>query len=149
MALSEQGKTRPKSSNTPGSNAASIQQVNASACSPLIVRKGHSVGNHLNPGGINQSSHHSNPTSGNVGQSSSMGNKSDTVTLPVDLTAESSSVSSLSRKIQNTGILEINSHIMCYEAKKLHILIAMKTSSILYTFKPLVLQVQSLQPIVD
>ena len=112
LALSEQGKTRPKSTNTPGSNAASIQQGNASACSPLIVRKGHSVGNHLNAGAINQSSHHANPSSGNVGQSSSMADRPDTVTLPVDLTAESSSVSSLSRKIQNTGTAEIKSHII-------------------------------------
>ena len=71
----------------------------------MIIRKGHSGGNHLNPGAINQSSHHSSPSTVNVGQSSSLADRSDTVTLPVDLTAESSSVSSLSRKIQNTGIV--------------------------------------------
>ena len=101
LALSEQGKTRPKTSSTPVSNTTSIQQANGSTCSPMVIRKGHGGGN---PGTANHATaHHAIPSSSNGGQTSTMGDRSDTVTLPVDLTAESSSVSSLSRKIQNTG----------------------------------------------
>ena len=108
LALSEQGKTRPKPPSTSSSTSASIQQGNAAACSPMVDRKGNSRGNHLSTGPINQSTHHSNSSPGAGGQSSSMGDRPDTVTLPVDLTAESSSVSSLSRKIPNTGKYENN-----------------------------------------
>ena len=106
LALSEQGKTRPKAPTTSVSNTTSIQQGNVASSSPMSVRKGHGGGNHLNQGAISQPAHHSSPSSGSGGQTSVMGSvadRSDTVTLPVDLTAESSSVSSLSRKIQNTG----------------------------------------------
>ena len=66
----------------------------------MIARKGHVGGSHINTGAQSQQS---NVSSSNGGQASAMGGRSDNVTLPVDLTAESSSVSSLSRKIQNTG----------------------------------------------
>ena len=66
----------------------------------MIARKGQVGGSHMNTGAQSQQS---NVSSSNGGQASAMGGRSDNVTLPVDLTAESSSVSSLSRKIQNTG----------------------------------------------
>ena len=95
LALSEQGKTRPKPSSTSSANASSLQQANVATSSPMVDRKGNSRGN--------SASHHSNTSQGAGAPSSSMGDRSNTVTMPVDLTAESSSVSSLSRKIPNTG----------------------------------------------
>ena len=95
LALSEQGKTRPKSSSTSNVNASSLQQANVATSSPMVDRKGNNRGSSAN--------HHCNTSQVAGAQSSSMGDRSNTVTMPVDLTAESSSVSSLSRKIPNTG----------------------------------------------
>ena len=95
LALSEQGKTRPKPSSTSNVNASSLQQANVATSSPMVDRKGNNRGSSAN--------HHSNTSQVAGAQSSSMGDRSNTVTMPVDLTAESSSVSSLSRKIPNTG----------------------------------------------
>ena len=73
----------------------------------MSLRKGHGGVHHLSSNVVSPSGNHSNSSSASGGQTSVMGTsiaeRSDTVTLPVDLTAESSSVSSLSRKIQNTG----------------------------------------------
>ena len=108
LALSEQGKTRPKLSPSAVANTPSLQQGNLSNCSPISLRKGHGGVHHLNSNAMSQTGQHSNASSSNGGQTSVMGSVAelaDTVTLPVDLTAESSSVSSLSRKIQNGGKL--------------------------------------------
>ena len=92
LALSEQGKTRPKPSSTSSANSSTLQQGDAVSNSPMVDRKGNNRGNHLSTGSINPANHHSNSSTG-----------ASAVTMPVNLTAESSSVSSLSRKIPNTG----------------------------------------------
>ena len=110
LALSEQGKTRPKPSSNSTANASSLQQANVATSSPMVDRKGNNR--------VNSVTHHSNTSQGAGAQSSSMGDRSNTVTMPVDLTAESSSVSSLSRKIPNTGKKDIfMSHLPKYYKK--------------------------------